>query len=531
MPLHDTANILAKGSGPDATAVARRKASLLKKQRQLRRELRTLQDQSAQDLALLEKERQELKDGRLNAAASHAARKGLAQKPRSSRDRAEFDARTLKVEAPRAEQAAKRAEARCSLALKRLAVAKEKVESLPGNLGRGPDQIDQIRRQREAARLSEEKIKLQEEAGRVREAAKLDHALRRLRSEARDLRDDADAEDDRVSRARGAAAAAYERALPARRRVASLQQELRDQCDVLCEDGPLAVADALFDGERVEGGVDEGISAKACARLLALVWLDAPELTDPEELPEAPCDAGGDLVALYGPPPPPPSSAARAGELAFDLGDNVYDRDAFRAVFVKAAAAGPLPWPDQAFQRMPLPRSPSPSPPSSPVDDVSPPASPPASPAASPPRSPATPASSRRAKTPKSSRPPSSRQSRERTPQGSPEAAAPPSPEEDAPPSPEAQAPPSPEAEPEFAVGQRIEANFEGEGEWFAGVVDKVEDGRYDITYDDGDEEFGVEAARVRAATGGADVLAPLPAPQDELRRSDEYEESFEAEN
>ena len=30
------------------------------------------------------------------------------------------------------------------------------------------------------------------------------------------------------------------------------------------------------------------------------------------------------------------------------------------------------------------------------------------------------------------------------------------------------------------------------------------------------------------AATGDADVLAPLPAPQDELRRSDEYEESFE---
>ena len=127
----------------------------------------------------------------------------------------------------------------------------------------------------------------------------------------------------------------------------------------MCEDGPLAVADALFDGERVEGGVDEGISAKACARLLALVWLDAPDLTDPEELPEAPSDASGDLVALYGPPPPPPSSAARAGELAFDLADSVYDRDAFRAVFVKAAAAGPLPWPDQAFQRMPLPRSPS----------------------------------------------------------------------------------------------------------------------------------------------------------------------------
>ena len=127
-------------------------------------------------------------------------------------------------------------------------------------------------------------------------------------------------------------------------------------------------------------------------------------------------------------------------------------------------------------------------------------------------------------------RPPSSRR---KTPQGSPEAAAPPSPEVDAPPSPEADAPPSPAADaPAFAVGQRVEANFENEGEWFAGVVEKVtEDGRYDITYDDGDEEFGVEAARVRAATGDADVLAPLPAPQDELRRSDEYEESFEEEN
>ena len=41
---------------------------------------------------------------------------------------------------------------------------------------------------------------------------------------------------------------------------------------------------------------------------------------------------------------------------------------------------------------------------------------------------------------------------------------------------------------------------------------------------------FG-KTLRGRGATGGADVLAPLPAPQDELRRSDEYEESFEEEN
>ena len=63
------------------------------------------------------------------------------------------------------------------------------------------------------------------------------------------------------------------------------------------------------------------------------------------------------------------------------------------------------------------------------------------------------------------------------------------------------------------------------------------------ITCVDGDEESGVGTERARAATAAApetddadeaeraDVLAPLPAPQDELRRSDEYEESFEEEN
>ena len=86
MPLHDTANVLAKPQH-DATAVARRKASLLKKQRQLRRELRSLQETAQKDLALLERERQELRDGRLNAAASHAAKKGLAHKPKSARSR------------------------------------------------------------------------------------------------------------------------------------------------------------------------------------------------------------------------------------------------------------------------------------------------------------------------------------------------------------------------------------------------------------------------------------------------------------
>ena len=526
MPLHDTANILAKHGAPDATVVAQRKASLLRKQRHLRRELRQLQEQSVKDLELLERERQALKDGRLNAVAKAAAKRGGAPQPRSSRDRAAFDAKTLKVEVPRAEQRATNAEARGALALKRLAVARDKVEALPGNLGRGPDQIDQLRRRREAARLQDEKERLRDEAGRVREAATLDHELRRRRADVRNLRDDADDADDRISRARGSAAAAYERALPARARVARLQTELRAQSDALSDDGPLAVADALYDGERVEGGAGDGISAKACARLLALVWLDAPDPPDPEGLPEAPRDATGDLVALYGPPPPPPVSAAQAGELAFKLPDAVsFDRDAFRSVFVKAAANGPLPWPEQAYMAKPSPRSPSPSPPASPADDAG---SPPASPVDAPLPSP----SPQRAKTPMSSRPPSSRRSRDRTPQGSPEAAAPPSPEADAAlSSPEAEAPRSPEAEePAYAVGQPVEANFEGEGDWFAGVVAGTASGRYDITFDNGDEEFGVEAARVRPSTGDADVLAPLPAPQDDLRRSDEYGESFEEE-
>lgn len=83
-------------------------------------------------------------------------------------------------------------------------------------------------------------------------------------------------------------------------------------------------------------------------------------------------------------------------------------------------------------------------------------------------------------------------------------------------------------------MGQRVEANFEGEGYWFAGVVAGTANGRYDITFHDGDEEFGVEATRVRPSNlpppDDADVLAPLPAPQHDVRRSGEYEESFEEE-
>ena len=48
--------------------------------------------------------------------------------------------------------------------------------------------------------------------------------------------------------------------------------------------------------------------------------------------------------------------------------------------------------------------------------------------------------------------------------------------------------------------GQDVEANFEGAGHWHPGVIAVVcDDGKsYDIMYDDGDYEKGVEARRIR---------------------------------
>jgi hypothetical protein len=50
--------------------------------------------------------------------------------------------------------------------------------------------------------------------------------------------------------------------------------------------------------------------------------------------------------------------------------------------------------------------------------------------------------------------------------------------------------------------GSRIEALFQGEGdEWYPGVLLKVNaDGTYDVEYEDGDTELGVEAADIREA-------------------------------
>ena len=52
-----------------------------------------------------------------------------------------------------------------------------------------------------------------------------------------------------------------------------------------------------------------------------------------------------------------------------------------------------------------------------------------------------------------------------------------------------------------FAVGDAVEGNFEGSGEWYRGKVTKIKRHRYDIAYDDGDTEQGVKADMVRPLT------------------------------
>lgn len=54
----------------------------------------------------------------------------------------------------------------------------------------------------------------------------------------------------------------------------------------------------------------------------------------------------------------------------------------------------------------------------------------------------------------------------------------------------------------EIKKGSRIEALFQGEGEdWYLGVVLKVnDDGTYDVEYEDGDTELGVEPDAIREA-------------------------------
>jgi hypothetical protein len=53
-----------------------------------------------------------------------------------------------------------------------------------------------------------------------------------------------------------------------------------------------------------------------------------------------------------------------------------------------------------------------------------------------------------------------------------------------------------------FEEGSPVFALFQGGDEWYGAVVSKVNaDGTYDLEYEDGDTEFGVEAAYIRRVT------------------------------
>ena len=55
-----------------------------------------------------------------------------------------------------------------------------------------------------------------------------------------------------------------------------------------------------------------------------------------------------------------------------------------------------------------------------------------------------------------------------------------------------------------LAVGAAVEADYGLEGHWYPGKIAAAHGGTYDIDYDDGEQEFGVAAAAVRAAGGAA---------------------------
>lgn len=56
-----------------------------------------------------------------------------------------------------------------------------------------------------------------------------------------------------------------------------------------------------------------------------------------------------------------------------------------------------------------------------------------------------------------------------------------------------------------FRVGEKVEARFRGRARWFNATIDRRHrDGRYDVVYDDGDEEKSVRADLIRALVDGS---------------------------
>ena len=79
--------------------------------------------------------------------------------------------------------------------------------------------------------------------------------------------------------------------------------------------------------------------------------------------------------------------------------------------------------------------------------------------------------------------------------------------------------PVSPPAAPKFAVGDRIEARFEGKATYYAGKITEVTGATYSIAYDDGDRETNVEEDLIR-------VYAE-PKKEDDYSEDDVEEESI----
>ena len=61
--------------------------------------------------------------------------------------------------------------------------------------------------------------------------------------------------------------------------------------------------------------------------------------------------------------------------------------------------------------------------------------------------------------------------------------------------------PPAPPAQPKFAVGDRVEARFEGKTTYYAGKITEVTGSTYSIAYDDGDRETDVAEDLIRVYT------------------------------
>ena len=77
----------------------------------------------------------------------------------------------------------------------------------------------------------------------------------------------------------------------------------------------------------------------------------------------------------------------------------------------------------------------------------------------------------------------------------------------------------SPPAVPKFAVGDRVEARFEGKATYYAGKITEVTGSTYSIAYDDGDSETNVAEDLIRVYTE--------PKKEDDYSEDDVEEESI----